>query len=436
MAADKLCIILNLGCITRLLSFAVRGDPCIRSNFSQRRRLLYAVVLRVLFSSFDDCDLHYGSSFVVPNIQITIIHGKKGWDYYWILVAINNTVTVTGMEVKTTVGSNLFIAPTTADATTLPAPSEFKSSLVTTIAESLIEPASSINGMNGTFYYTSTTNVQNLGDAVRDEYILYDETSSAAIAAFSSNYNTSNAVPYVDYVVCLQADNTDPNNDLNLAMTKANITNNLDITTAAAFRIAVLIEKWNPNASGYAPLVNKTVLAKEDSSGASALYFTDGKAVTNTTTLASIENLAAEAKVDTVLHETKEYYRVTVRLWLEGEDEECNNDTFAKLSDGIWGLDLEFKLGPDSDVKGIAKYGYAPGTAFKIATGATSTTTIIAGDGRTYYEYDSATATDGSTPYGTNIYATVGTIADNTELFTITNGYVTNVTYLRTFVTP
>ena len=37
------------------------------------------------------------------------------------------------------------------------------------------------------------------------------------------------------------------------------------------------------------------------------------------------------------------YYKVWVRLWLEGEDKSCYNDLF--LSSGNWSLNLEVKMG-------------------------------------------------------------------------------------------
>ena len=46
--------------------------------------------------------------------------------------------------------------------------------------------------------------------------------------------------------------------------------------------------------------------------------------------------------------ETK-YYKVVVRLWLEGEDTTCTSETFANLTD-TWSLDLKLELGQGTAV--------------------------------------------------------------------------------------
>ncbi len=72
-------------------------------------------------------------------------------------------------------------------------------------------------------------------------------------------------------------------------------------------------------------------------------------AVTNANANAIVED-AANLK-----NKTKRY-KVTVRLWLEGEDTSCTTSTFADLTND-WKLDLEFKLGDP------AASGYIPVTA-------------------------------------------------------------------------
>ena len=74
---------------------------------------------------------------------------------------MNREVTVTGMQVNTTVGSNLMIARTTTDATTALTDADFKTSDVD-IPSALLEPVSTINGVD--FFYTDTANVYGRGD--------------------------------------------------------------------------------------------------------------------------------------------------------------------------------------------------------------------------------------------------------------------------------
>ena len=65
--------------------------------------------------------------------------------YAWF--TMNKEVQVTGMEVKTKVGSNLLICSTNLEA-------DYKSDTLRQSRQALLEPVSTINGVDDTFFYT------------------------------------------------------------------------------------------------------------------------------------------------------------------------------------------------------------------------------------------------------------------------------------------
>lgn len=73
------------------------------------------------------------------------------------------------------------------------------------------------------------------------------------------------------------------------------------------------------------------------------------KAVSGNGATAAVSNPGADAIVVTSSQSGQSLlYKVVVRLWLEGEDVTCTNNTYAALTNA-WTLDLQFKLG-DKDV--------------------------------------------------------------------------------------
>ena len=47
--------------------------------------------------------------------------------------------------------------------------------------------------------------------------------------------------------------------------------------------------------------------------------------------------------IGTVANGTTKYFKVTLRLWLEGEDTTCNSTTYAQLTD-VYSLSAKFDL--------------------------------------------------------------------------------------------
>ena len=261
--------------------------------------------------------------------------------------SMNKEVTVTGMTVTTKVDSNLFVTASTA-GTSKSADSAF-GSYADQVVVGKLQPSSSIDAV--TFYHTSNA------DAIgRKESGVYNLVTGNTIA---SEYQA-----YVDYVVELKAVNTEAATSY-IKINTLNLTyNNAAITTEKAYRVGIFVQAQNGE-NAYAAQ-GATADAIYRMTGAT--YFTNDptdKAVTTddavetptatSTTLAAVTNLDASlATAMPVSAGATGYYKVTVRLWLEGEDTTCNNTTFKTLN-GDWKLQLGFSIaGGASSVSAIS----------------------------------------------------------------------------------
>lgn len=71
---------------------------------------------------------------------------------------------------------------------------------------------------------------------------------------------------------------------------------------------------------------------------------TANKAVNSTTTVDSVTNANATAIVaDNLAANITKYYKVVIRVWIEGEDKTCTSEVFGKQTDS-YSLDLEFSI--------------------------------------------------------------------------------------------
>ena len=289
--------------------------------------------------------------------------------YAWF--TMNKTVTVTGMEVKTAVGSNLLISHDTTGNTKLNATDSFVTSDSTSI-KAWLEPVSSNDGKATNFWYTLDADAAGKKIANSAAYTDYDDTSSGGLSnasdnnyanMFSQNYGVTStaasewggkAVGYVDYAFQLKATNSSSSTE-SIYLTDLTLKYGANPDGDNAFRAAVFVEGVSNNVgennSTYFAAGGTTSNAIYAPSGAD--YYTDTKAVgvaqnasepslqdiTLTTSATPIANIGAG--------ETK-YYKVVVRLWLEGEDESCTNATFATLTN-TWQLSLRLDLGAATD---------------------------------------------------------------------------------------
>lgn len=273
--------------------------------------------------------------------------------YAWF--SMNRIVDVTGMSVTTKVEDSLLIAGSNAEA-------NYVKSLTQTRVGKL-RPVSTVDGV--TFYYTNPANVKGDGDANQEVYVAYSEAvvadPSNALAdtnagktnydkAFNNAYGIDNATTittsnvlygYIDYVFYIKATNT-TGDDEALKLTKLNLLYNNTEVTEKAWRVAVFAQ------SATAGTEVTTALATTDRKAiltlSGAANRTTGEAVDSTSGTGTVTYTSAAWSVDSIAAGATEYNKVTVRLWLEGEDTTCTNATFAQLTDA-YTLDVEFRLG-------------------------------------------------------------------------------------------
>ena len=303
---------------------------------------------------------------------------------------MNKTVSVTGMEMKTKVSGNLLICDNNVE-------SDFSTAQLSQTRKALLEPVSSISGADGSFWYT--VNAKGNGDAVEDVYTAYSESTSltgSAIdlidtssghpvtsgagkekvdAAFNtgagsygiSTYATTaataydNAYGYVDYVFFLKATG---DADTQIKMTKCNllyndaaIVNTGDGKTVGdnvdrAWRAAVFCSeapaRGTIGASNASAANLKAILTLADATNQTAnMAVNSGSAAPVTLSPIATYNTWSDntnKTIATVNAKETNYFKVTIRVWLEGEDTTCTSKTYAAL-DGTWKLDAEFTLG-------------------------------------------------------------------------------------------
>jgi len=292
---------------------------------------------------------------LIPAIALLLISAvlMSTASYAWF--SMNTKVTVTGMQVKTKVSSNLAIAGDTLTSTARKTDDSFQSSLSQTV-KGYLEPVSTVNGTN--FFYT--LNAKADGSKESGDYTLYDSTAAATDTttyanAFSEKYGvTKSAVSafkgsegaadaYVDYVFQLKAVATETSfiNLEKVFLVDANAKDN-----SKAHRIAVFVEDIttsNPSGSvGTRQIILTETGAANQTTGEAVSAVDDTDAVTY--------NAYANTTLATISEAGTKYYKVVVRLWLEGEDTTCYNDKFLALTNA-WSIDLVINLNTASTSK-------------------------------------------------------------------------------------
>lgn len=374
---------------------------------------------------------------IVPAVLMLLISAMLVGTSTYAWFAMNNKVTVTGMTVKTQVGDNLQIATSSLDATTRAADSAFVNS-ITQEVKGILEPASSIDAKK--FYYNSTNNARGDGSAISASYLPYQQYNSEEdygtkaantpanyVDRFSENYdikkdnatnktflgladNTVKAVPYVDYVFQIKANNVDSSPKA-LKLTKLNLLYNGDDDTnlGKAYRIAFLTEEFSSAFTDGSALSNAVAGTAQIYTVASAANFTSGKAVNAVDGLGDVSYINAGTAIANVGAGTH-YYKIVARLWLEGEDDTCTVSTYMDLN-ANWELQLAFELATTTEmVTNInQKLGRDASTFTVTETGAK---TVSA----TNYNVVTDLTYKGAQVYTT---AAAGTLPEDAQLFTI-----------------
>lgn len=294
--------------------------------------------------------------------------------YAWF--TMNKEVTVTGMEVHTKVGSNLLIAEDTLSHAGDNVDSLYKTD-IKQIRKCLLEPSSTVDGINyfytveaaadgkklsgaewksysegsGTDFVNTTAGKTKYDATFNTKYTINGQGSSGAFTPADATNASGPAYGYVDYTFYIKA--TSDTNSQHVALTKCNLLYNgaaLSGTTGSgtipnidkAWRVALFAESTSANTEVENPTSSTSLISILKP--ANAVNHDTNKAVNSATATSDITNHDSAANFSVIATAgTTAYYKVTVRLWLEGEDTTCTSETYAKLTSN-YTLDLKFEL--------------------------------------------------------------------------------------------
>lgn len=294
--------------------------------------------------------------------------------YAWF--TMNKEVEVSGLEMKTKVGSNLLICSDNLEA-------NYSSDRVVFGRKALLEPVSTVSGKTGSFFYTTDAKAtgQKAHSASTDgfNYAQYGETTALSApdpiagkykydSTFNDKYTVSTkgsttafetAYGYVDYIFYLKA--TGEADDQQLRMTQCDLNYTYPGDPAAepgdgddAWRIAVFATDITANGgkgnTGEGAAVGKIDPANVANENAKTILqlstgenWEENKAVASETSTGAVTYGSPAVLDNDIDAGVTKYYKVLVRVWLEGEDKSCNSATYAQLTNA-WSLDLDFQL--------------------------------------------------------------------------------------------
>jgi hypothetical protein len=361
--------------------------------------------------------------------------------YAWF--TMNKEVTVTGMSMRTKVSENLLISPDTLTSTAINADNTFNNSLVQTV-DGLIEPVSTVNGKS--FFYTAGTNVQGNGAVLNKVWATYDpdnRTDFATEYALTGDDATA-AVGYIDYVYQLKAINGSTASEIRLKDLKLTY-GGAAANNQKATRVAVFAENLGYKTGSNTSTTNPTGNMSNDAVVLKAIYTPSGagnfSSAEGTDASKPDAVSSTSARSDVTYNETftldvatnvTQYYKIIVRVWLEGEDTTCNNTTFMDLTDK-WSLDMAWELTADTTAT-TGTGSVAEVSNIELAYTAAKTTLSIAGDtidspaaytisGISYYAIGTKTLNS------KQLYTTDTTLTASSRVYTIDDGrYPTDVT--------
>ena len=276
--------------------------------------------------------------------------------------SVSNKAQVSGMSVKTKVQSNMLIAADTIGSTAKLADSNFAGEPLVQTVNEILEPVSTSNAID--FFYT--TNAKADGSAKDPTtYTQYNASTAASVPAsylnkFNEDYALSmddaadiisgkqGALAYVEYVYQLKVVNiSDTAANINLTKLKLTYTKASEETVNSnAFRVAIFCQSADSTI---------TTLAAGNRKGTwkpSAAADHDNKVVTSTSALAANSYVASATPIDSVAANSTHYYKVVARMWIEGQDTTCTNETYAAFT-GSWALEMELQLGSGTPVTAL-----------------------------------------------------------------------------------
>ena len=277
---------------------------------------------------------------------------------------MNKRAKVENLSLKATVSSNLLISSDNLSDATYD--KELKKNI-----SALLAPSSTVNGID--YFYTLDAAADgHKAKGPNDEYpfLRYTETKSLDVldtyaekdkydAVFNLNYNISTANPqevgeyktaygYVDYVMYLKTTSTEENQKI--VMNKCNLLYKGDVLEDKAWRAAVFVQetsaKTQPTSIGTLVSIIAPAGAKNHNTGLAA------------DTISSIGTIQKESKeiiIDNAITSgNSKYYKVVVRVWIEGEDTTCTTEIYGNKTDK-YTLDLEYII--DKETNGVTTIG-------------------------------------------------------------------------------
>ncbi len=207
----------------------------------------------------------------------------------------------------------------------------------------LLQPVSSANGE--TFF--ANTNVRNgvneigaLSQGAKFTKMLTGDLTSY-YSDFEKNLlgvRNGKITGYVDFIYTIKVASANwddsslkvylQNVSLNYKGGKENARNSLN-----AFRVSVFTETYNATTQTFGDKVNHGIIMNKNSE-----YYETGKAISNVTnegkniTRSEVNSFKNEP-LRTYTVEQTEYFAITIRIWLEGEDKACTVQQFTALTD-------------------------------------------------------------------------------------------------------
>lgn len=366
---------------------------------------------------------------IVPALALLIVSAVLMTTATFAWFSMNTRVTATGMQMGTEAGDNVLIANNTSK-TKETALGNFKNALVLPVAKANLRPVSSVDGAN--FYFVDAFQVAGNGAAVApsgyNPYTKYDTSDAEKLAAsqtaFENNYRKAGIKPYVEYAFQVMATNAE-GAAADLVIDSIALTYNGSTNVQKAFRVAVFADEFTGS-----EVTTETLVTILSQSGAG--NHTPNSAVSGVNATSAVQKPGAATKIATAIPEGEtHFYRVVVRVWLEGEDTTCTNATFADLDD-TWSLDLGISFADGSHSAQTTLSSTVRNVV--LPAGYTIGTTPVAVDAALYYPImngDAMVAVEGEGMTNTYLFTTTasGAVTAATDFYALTeetyNGYKT-----------
>jgi hypothetical protein len=273
---------------------------------------------------------------------------------------MNKRAKVENLSLKATVSSNLLISSDNSSDATYD--KELKKNI-----SALLAPSSTVNGTD--YFYTLDAAADgHKAKGPNDEYpfLRYTETKSLDVldtyaekdkydAVFNLNYNISTANPqeaseyktaygYVDYVMYLKATSTEENQKI--VMNKCNLLYKGDVLEDKAWRAAVFVKETSAKTQPTSVGTLVSIIAPTEAKNHNV-----GLAADSMSSIGTIQKESKEVIIDNAITSgNSKYYKVVVRVWIEGEDTTCTTEIYGNKTDK-YTLDLEYII--DKEANGV-----------------------------------------------------------------------------------